>query len=342
MDILQIPLDRPDLLFTGKDEADKALYRKLAHQWHPDRQDGKGEVFQQIAALYRERQVQLDNGTWQGSGFTEYVTEAKPRRTFRINYLRQHPFELGICYICRDTVMYVVEAKHRVLYENALQAFKSFKYANDKMKAEIGRYLPTIVHEEKLSGSYMMAVSKPPDFVSVADLAAHVKRIPNVHIAWIISRLMNLSCYLQYTNIAHGDINQETLFVSPSTHSGMLLGGWWYARQRGASLSYLPQHSAKIWRTLPHAVQSKKQATSKLDHELIRAMARELLGDAGGTSLLRNPEIPKPLALWLNATGTGSAVTDFGAWAKVRESSLGERRFTKFDIAASDIYKGLN
>lgn len=335
-EILKIPVSRPDLLFKGND-GDQTLYRKLAHQWHPDAAGGDVAVFQHIAALHRTRNEQLLTGAWQGAGLDEYATGGT-KSIFRINYLKQRPFELGTCYICRDTVIYVVASKHKTLYDTALTAPKALKFADVRMRKEFERQMPSMPHHVGLFANNALVVHKDPDLIALRDVVAHIGQIPLMHVAWIISRLMGLACYLQYTGIAHGAIDQDTVFISPKSHTIALLGGWWYANRSGDKLSYLPAHSASVWRNLHRGVQVAKRATSALDAALIKTLIRELLGDPGGSLLLRNPNIPKPLALFANATSAARTVEEFAKWEKVREQSFGVRRFTKWELQASDIY----
>lgn len=334
-DILKIPLSRPDLLFRGNDK-DVFFYRALAHQWHPDRAGGDIKVFQHVTALYRELEEQLTKGGWQGAGSCEYATVGS-KGEFHVHFLRHRRFELGSCYICRTSVLYVIEAKHKMLYDKALSFMKSFKFVDVRMKEEMERYLPTVTREVALYANNAVILRKDSDLIALRDVVAHLEQIPLVHVAWIISRLMGLACYLQYAGIAHGAIDQHTLFISPQRHVVALLGGWWYARKAGEKLSHLPAHSARVWRRLPHAVRVSKRATTLLDRELIRTVIRELLGDAGGAKLLHDGKTPKPLAVWLSG-GARDAVADFRNWEKVREQSFGERRFTKWQLQASDIY----
>jgi hypothetical protein len=336
-EILKIPVSRPNLIFNGKYDEDKDLYRRLTHEWHPDLEGGDVKVFQHIVALYRERELQIENGTWQGAGLEEYATEGT-KGEFLIHYLRQHKFELGTEYICRENIIYVIAAKHRNLYDKAIAATKVLRFVDVRMKDEFQRQLPSIASEVRLFANSALIVHKSPDLIALRDVVSHIGQIPLVHVAWIISRLMGLACYLQYTDIAHGAIDQDTVFIAPQSHTIALLGGWWYANRRGERLSHLPAHSAHVWRNMPHAVQAAKRATSSLDAALIKTLIRELLGDPAGTQLLRNPNIPKPLALFANSSSAHRAVDEFVNWEKAREQSFGVRRFTKWNLRASDIY----
>ncbi len=73
---------------------------------------------------------------------------------------------------------------------------------------------------------------------------------------------------------------------------------------------------------------------------MIRAVGRDLFGDTTGTLLLRNKDIPKPVAHWLTNASSGNAFKDFQHWSDdVLKTSFGARRFTVLNISFSDVYQ---
>jgi hypothetical protein len=160
------------------------------------------------------------------------------------------------------------------------------------------------------------------------------------HVAWILSNLHNIGAYLSWAALTHNAIDPDTVFVSPATHSAQLLGGWWYARAAGDPLTHLPGTSADVWRTLPWSVARAGVATPRLDRELIRRAGRALLGDVGGSRLLRDPRIPAPLRRWVTAPGDEDGIVDYANWARAREAAFGRRTFVPMDVTPRAIYGG--
>jgi len=96
-----------------------------------------------------------------------------------------------------------------------------------------------------------------------------------------------------------------------------------------------------VWKTLlpPHATAAKR-ATPKLDRELIRLIGRTLLGDPGGTRLLRDPAVPAALARWVTTPGADDGIEDYADWARARDAAFGPRRFVVLDLTPQAIYGG--
>src|ERR1019366_9493031 len=137
------------------------------------------------------------------------------------------------------------------------------------------------------------------------------------HVAWILSRLHNLACYLHVSKLVHHEISLDTVFINPKDHSVALLGGWWYARPSGASLK---QVSKRTHGLLPWKAQLKKKATRLTDSELFRATGRELMGTR---------KKPKAMVDYLNTVTLDNAIKNFSEWSTMLEESFGPRKFTE-------------
>jgi hypothetical protein len=342
-DILTIPLDRPDKLFSGNTEADHKLYNRLRLSWHPDRNGGSSEataVFQQVNALWEARNLQLENGTWRGAGATSLKLPGD--HALAIRYLRQRPFELGRVYVCRENIVYTSDGTDtsKALFGQAVRTVSGLRYADDRMRTEFARYLPVVKsYVPDTATGPAVIVEKSTELVALSDLLEHSGGVLDPrHVAWILSCLHNLSCYLEWAGIVHNAIDLDTYFVSPEYHSGALLGGWWYACQRKQPLKHLPARSAALWYTLPSSITKLKQARHRLDRESIRRIGRELLGDSGGTKLLHDSAVPAALAQWVTLPSGKSALEDYKQWERVREQSFGVRKFTKLDATAAAVY----
>ena len=142
-----------------------------------------------------------------------------------------------------------------------------------------------------------------PDAVLLEDLLDHFGgAIDARHVGWIVNRLHNLACYFDYAGIVHHDIGPRTFFVSPRFHSGLLLGGWWYARLQGESIRALPDRTLRI---APPDVIRSRRADKRVDLELIRQTGRELLGAARGMGANGDGKIPPAMARWIKGATSG-------------------------------------
>jgi hypothetical protein len=336
--LLAIPVSAPERLFGGDEEADRRLYRALARKLHPDHGTGNAEVFAHLGALKAARDRQIDGGTWCGAGRRELALASGKRLTIR--YLRRRTFELGTLLIGPRSVTYLVRGEHQGLFEQGVAAIRGLGYANDVMRSEMSRFLPRIELEAETREGPALVVARMPDALRLRDVLDHLGGAMDPrHVTWILSTLHNLGAYLQWAGLTHNAIDLDSCFISPHHHSGFLLGGWWYARPAGEAMSHLPAPSAGVWRTItpPHPA-AGRSATPRLDRELIRLVGRTLLGDPGGTRLLRDPRIPPALRSWVTTPGDGDGIQDYANWARAREAAFGPRRFVAMDLTPQAIY----
>lgn len=335
--ILRIPPARPELLFPGDETAVHQLYHRLASQWHPDRsKDPRAtEVFQRVVVLYTAAKERIAAGRWH-EGRGETLLEARDGRVYRVRHFARRQFELGELLIGRTIAAFVVRPDAADLHARAVDTLRAIEYASDEMRRQIQPCLPDI--EATLEGpdGCALVLGKAPDMVLLADLAAHLGgAVPAAHVAWILSSLYNLACWLEWAQIAHNAVGPETVFVSPQRHAVALLGGWWYAARAGGRLSALP---ARTVAGIPPDIVRARRADPRSDLELIRATGRELLGDPSGVHLIRNPAVPHALADWLRHPSSGSAITDYRLWQEVIVASFGARRFSRLDLTPEEIY----
>lgn len=337
-ELLAIPADEPERLFPNSSEEIKQQFRQLAAKWHPDRcTDPKAaDVFAHVKSLREEADRRVSAGSWTAPNSLNF--KALDGREFNATYLHKAPFELGMMYVASSHVTYVVSKDYRDLYQNGVAAIKALKFANPDMEKEMRRVLPRIKAEFETKDACVLVLSKEPDQVRLSDVLANKGgRIDAKQTAWILSHLYNTACYLGWAKMTHNDMSPDTLFVSPQNHGGALLGGWWYATGAGHKLRALPTRTMEL---APSDILRTLKADARVDLELIRATGRELLGDPRGSTLSWSKEVPKPLADWLRAPTSGPPLAEYRSYKDhVLPKSFGSRRFEKWDIKATDIYK---
>ena len=336
--ILGIDLGEPERLFTGDADTAKSEFRELARAWHPDisRNPLANDVMVAINKLYDQAVSKLTAGTWHIPGQLEVTSF--DGTTYRVKYRKMKTFELGDMYIGNTVIAYIVAGEHKRLYEQFVANIKNFKFADDKMQKEMRRYLPMLKKDFKtIDGRYAIVLSKTPEMINLGDLIEHLGgKVEPKHAAWMISRLNNLACYLQYSGLTHNDISVETCFVSPEFHTISLIGGWWYSVPKGSKLLGM---TGRAFNLMTDAAKKKKVGDTHLDHELVRATARQILGDSGfGSKLMTDKAIPAPMVSWVRDVASADAFKDFKSWDGVLTKSFGERKFIKMNITPDDVY----
>ncbi len=338
----------PELLFTCSLHEAKAEYRQLVRIWHPDSNHlaVAPEVFSHIVALYDRAKQKLLDGSWKEP--VEKIEQEQPGlKRFRcvdgsiksIVYEKSKVFELGHSYISDHYVVHEVLNEYQDLFRAGRLRTQNLRFLDGQMAVEMASFLPQAVDTFKTAHSSVLVVRKTPDQLLLADVLVHCRgRIePIEHVGWILNVLYNLSCYLEWLGIAHNAISADTFFVSPLRHSGMLLGGWWYAAPIGSELVALNDHALAV---IPEDIVRAKRADGRADLESIKAVGRELLGDLSGVSLLLDDSLPRVLAEWLNLPSSGSATQDYADWKyEVLESAFGQPSFVNWNLDSKALYK---
>jgi hypothetical protein len=319
----------PGEIFSG-DPAELAHeYNQLALRYHPDmnRSPAAQDEFVKLQALYLAAQEQLKLNFWET---VDSIRFDKYRARFR----RKLDIPVGQMYVGDGYVIFRIDRIHKALWDNATQTIQAFRYATNEMQKEFSRYLPQIKTTIELPAHYIMVLEKTPDLLLLHDVP---RTIPDWdrHVAWIVSSLHNIRCYLEFAGLTHNDISLDTCFVSPEFHSVALLGGWWYARPDSHKLLAVPTASYELFGP---TMQTSRLADYSLDRELIRALTRELLGDRIGTKLTGTA--PTALVDWARCTSSLNAIKEYEAWDKVLEASYGPKRFIPMSITADQIYGG--
>jgi hypothetical protein len=334
--VLAIPLSSPETLFSGDEAAAKLEFRRLSHRWHPDiNVTAEPGVFAHINVLYDLTIERLRSGTWRGAG--ELIVEDVHGTTYRFRYLRSRPHEFGDVYISHGTVAWSFTIDALDLLESGVQQIRNFHFFDDALRQEHTKYLPGEVRVLRTADRAILIMRKKRTQFALRDvLLNYGGHLDARHVAWILSSLYNLNCYLKLEGICHNDISLDTYFIDPAAHSGALLGGWWYAKKHGERLIALPTRTV---REGPYGLVDRRVAHRATDACLIRALGRELLGDPVGTRLLKEA-VPAPLVEWLRGVGDKDALEEYSTWTmKILKNSFGPRRFVPMELTSTDVYE---
>jgi hypothetical protein len=328
-------LKNPELLFS-KDDI-KNQFRALALKWHPDRcHDPRcSEVFSHINNLYNSGLEKIKKGYWNTFGLLE--VQSVEGKKYNIRYKAFIPFQLGVMYVGDTVVVYKVKKEFEKLYKSFIDNISGLRYNSDKMKEEFSRYFPAITATITTADDLYIVLKKTQDVLPLSVVLKYFGgSIDPKSVAWIVSTLHNIHCFLQYNELVHNDITLDTYFISPSNHSGLLLGGWWYTAGVNKKLKGVPNGTFEKMRSKKRL---EKVADRMVDGELIRSLARTLLGDEIGMKLVSKLKVPEDMSMWLRFPGSGSAVQDYKKWRnEVLPKSFGERRFTPMNINITDAY----
>lgn len=318
-------------IFVNDKSKSKELYRELARKFHPDVYKGpsSSEVFTKINELYGEATSKLEKGIWNEKDVL-LIEDLKGKKR-KLKYLRAYDFELGKFYIARSHIIYILKSSAKKYLDNAVKVLGNLTYADSQMEKEFKRYFPEIVENfEMKTGEFCLVLKKDKDVFLLEDLDTFYKKqgkkIDPKHLAWIVSRLMNLACFLKFNNLVHNGISMNNCFVSPSQHTIMLYGGWWYCVPVGEKMIGTQK---QIFDLMPVKEKAEKVASYKTDLESVRHIGRTM----------NQVDVPKPFYEWLSKASGTNAMKEFDSWNKALLDSFGKRAFVELDVTEKNIYE---
>lgn len=167
-------------------------------------------------------------------------------------------------------------------------------------------------------GSHICVISKHEDEYPLRLFGALHGR----HVAWIVSRLENICCVLQFSSIVHPQINTDTIYINPYTHQAALYGNWWTGGKQN-SYSYDKRTMLSLRQNLTG----------------LRNTAANALGYADTAHVCKTQDIPKPFVEFLQSLPCATAYDDFAFWDDMMLRAYGERKFFAMETNDEDIYR---
>jgi hypothetical protein len=315
-DILKIPVHQARDLFPGSADDVKLKFRSLARKWHPDTNPGVDQnVFAHIVTLHQRVVASLLVKN------RSEMFKSIEGKNFRFEFLSKTSTENSSVLVGRNVIAHVIDKDFADLCENS-DAFK-FAFAGSEMAEEMRRFLPRLKQKITLdNGSILYVEAKRPDELLLSDLLRTGPVDPR-HVAWMITRLLNICCWLEWGGISHGSILPETLLVSPEQHGMALTGPFLSYARVGEKYAALP--SSAIDEKPSLLVENVSDIS--LDLRMVRSIARKALG-----GVFLPSDLPTPFAQWLTFPPAGTARLDFIGWEKARDASFGAPRFVKWNI----------
>jgi len=312
----------------------KKQYFTLIKKFHPDvnKSMNATKVMVLLNSFYKEARRMFREGEWHESNCVILTGVDEKKR--KISYLKSSNNELGETYVCNTVVCFLFDKDKELYYNAYIQNIKNLKYANEAMKKQFSTIVPDIVDSFKTTdGRSAIVVSKNRNDILLTDLLKHVNIIDEKHVAWIVSSLLNVACFLYYNNIGHNTLVQDSIYVNVNSHSITLLGGWEYSKTFGQKMIGLKKQA---YDNLTTKTKRDKISTYTTDLECVRQVARECLR-------VKTPheskKLPDAYSKWLWGAPSENSYSEYSRWVKVLEDSYGKRKFVIWDISPENIYQ---
>ena len=235
----------------------------------------------------------------------------------QINVTSLHRFSdrSAAVYTARQSVIFRFEPGLTELADKYRKAISMLDYPSADTR-NLSRFFPVVSGGFTLTdGSVLLVVKKSEDEYPLRLFG----KLSGRHTAWLIGRLENLCCVMEYSSIVHPELSIDTLYIDPYDHQASLYGGWWSAvRNQTAS--------------------GGKVRTTRDNLSALRETAAQVLGFPNAAVVRETDDIPKPFADFLRSEPESNAYDDFAKWDDVLIRSYGERKFITMDTDDAQIY----
>jgi hypothetical protein len=336
----------PEEIFTPPDKSTpnedyvQKTFHELVKICHPDvvSSDDARYAFIHLKRLRDTALMQISKGKWELPGLLKL--ESKNGRRFEARYKRKTPFELGDMYIGERTVLLILDKEHVDLFARGEKNISRYpKYADDEMRKQFStQCIPQVTEQLQLvDGRLLMAIRKQPDVYSLRDILNYFGgKLDPKHVGWVVSRLLNISCWFSYCEVAHYGLCVDNLFVAPKHHSIHIMSGWWYAYRNKQKLIAAPRI---VVDNVEQSLYRDKTANLRINQSLARLVGRELLGDVTGAHVKWAKDIPEPMRKFLLHPASEDPVDDYGLWRnEVLKQSFGPPKFIPMEVSPEQLY----
>lgn len=233
-----------------------------------------------------------DSAIW--SYYDTAVFRSSQGMEINIRYLFRADEDGVQMYTAKDSVIYVFPAPEKAKADRMTEGVSRLDYPSAAIR-NLSRYVPTVKARYALEdGGVLLAVDKPENAYPLFALGA----VRPEHAAWIVSRLENLCCVLEFSGLVQDGITLNSIFVNTRTHEAFLYGGWWN------------------WK-------NKRGKTDRTDLSALRRVAGQIMGSYRDSA-------PSEFKTFLAELPADDAYLDFERWEQVIQKGFGGHRFTKY------------
>lgn len=289
-------------------------------------------MFAHITLLHDQALLLAKAPSWDnGVSITSTATNGKK---YSIKYKFKMGFELGTYYVSDTVIAYIIDKKHKYLFDTAIYNMKPV-FRDSRLANEMNRFLPALNTTFETEDNYVVVLNKKEDTVPLRWVMQKYGKVDPRQAAWMMSAILNICCGLQIAGIVHNDISLDTVFVSIREHSAMLLGGWWWSGKTGHEMKSVPVRTFKM---LPTNVKKDKRNSIALSITLSKVTIMEVLGGTSGPNLRSNKNIPGPFVDWLISPSGTEAIVAYQQWkTKALPAMKYKKEFILWDVPQTEL-----
>ena len=269
--------------------------------------------FLKLSADAQERRRRADE-LWKYAA-DEQVFVCRDGRKINIKSMHVFKNKSAEAFTARENIIFRFDCANSGNSDRFRKSVSSLDYPSADTRG-LSDFFPKISGGFELSdGSSLLVIKKRADEYPLRLFGTLSGR----HTAWLIGRMENLCCVLEYNSLVHPDFGLDTLYIDPYDHQASLYGGWWNAVRNNTAVD------GKVYTTRDNLI-------------ALRNTAAKVLGFGSAAEVEETLDIPKPFADFLRGVPAGNAYDDFALWDDVLIKSYGERKFINMDTDDEQIY----
>lgn len=239
-------------------------------------------------------------------------------RMIEVRYLHTVSGKAADVYVSRSNIIFHMHGDSTHTAESYRRMVSLLDYPSADVRS-LSDFFPRVTGGFQLSdGTQLLVIAKDEDEYPLCLFGELSPR----HTAWIISRLENICCVLEYSGLVHPNISLDTVFINPYTHQACLYGDWWDVVKKNTYSA----DGTHIARTSENLVGLRRTAAQLLDFPTLSAVRH-------------TDSVPKALIDFLTGIPADTAYEDFAVWDATIEKAFGGRKFIRMDTDDEQIYK---
>ena len=251
-----------------------------------------------------EAKKKRDESLWENADTITFTTNEE--QCIELKYLYSYSDKCADVYVTRRNIAFHFREGMNGKAEHMRKMVSSLDYPSADTRT-LSDFFPRVTGAFMLNdGTLLVVINKREEEYPLRLFG----KLGGRHIAWIISRLENLCCVLEYNSLVHPEIDVDTVYINPNNHTACLYCNWWNVEKK-----------------------NMKGLSSSANLTGLRNTAKALLETEDVT-----PDTPQALLDFINSSPKIDAYEDFAYWDDMLIKAFGERKFIKMDKEDSDIY----
>lgn len=165
------------------------------------------------------------------------------------------------------------------LLKLSFENYRMLMMKKDEHSMFFKKYLPD-VGSIMNDGSIIYRITER--VVPLTDALSYFKgEIPQIHVNWILNRMLEFSCFMAQNGITHCGLTPESIFIVPKFH-GIMVSSFYHLVRKGSRVQTISGKYKNFYPSFLFQKDNPKQASSIIDIECAMRIAVYLLGDSSG------------------------------------------------------------